>query len=94
MENGPSATTTHWELLILLCFLTDSAQHIEAAEGYYGFFLGGLGDSGTDTILYSFANGGGFPENLQCLCQICSRESTGVIGSDSNEPGDVGGSRG
>ena len=57
MENGSSATTTHWELLILLCFLTDSAQHIEAAEGYYGFFLGGLGDSGTDTILYSFAVG-------------------------------------
>ena len=59
------------DLLIFLCFLPDGAQHVESAEGDDGFLLGGLSDSGTDTLFYGFADGGGLAEDLQCLCQIC-----------------------
>ena len=61
------------DLLIFLRFLADSAQHIETAEGDDGFLLGGLSDSGTDTLLYGFTDGGRLAKDLQRLCQISSR---------------------
>ena len=80
--------------LILLCFFSDGTQHIEAAEGYHGLFLRGLGDSGADSFFYGLADGDGLTENREGCCKVSGREGTGIVGGHGDETGDIGGHHG